>query len=57
MAPREASRIHATGLRQVGPDGVTYRIRDENSRNGTFVNGRKVSAAEGGGGAGGAGER
>jgi hypothetical protein len=45
MIPREASRVHATILRQNNSGKTTYSIRDENSRTGTFVNGKRVSAA------------
>jgi len=48
LVPREASRIHATVLRQTDSSGTIYSIRDENSRTGTFVNGHRVSAGESG---------
>jgi len=46
MIPREASRVHATILRKKASETAIYFIRDENSRAGTFVNGRRVSAAD-----------
>jgi hypothetical protein len=48
MVPREASRIHATVLRREMEEETTYWIRDESSRTGTYVNGRKVGVDGGG---------
>ena len=42
MVPREASRTHATILRCHIEERVTYWVRDEHSRTGTYVNGRRV---------------
>lgn len=48
MVPREASRIHATILREANAGSAKrYSIRDECSRTGTFVNGRRVSTEDG----------
>jgi hypothetical protein len=44
MVPREASRTHASILRCRAESTTTYWIRDENSRTGTYVNGRRVGA-------------
>ncbi len=43
LEDRELSRRHAQ-LRRV-PDGVEYEISDDGSRNGTFVNGRRITRA------------
>jgi hypothetical protein len=42
MAPREVSRIHATICRRQINGAHAYFVRDEDSRNGVYVNGRKV---------------
>lgn len=42
MQPREASRIHASILRQSTAGRAKYWIRDENSKTGTYVNSRRV---------------
>ncbi|MBD3291786.1 MAG: FHA domain-containing protein [Armatimonadia bacterium] len=42
MVPREASRTHAAIVRRLVEEGITYCIRDENSRTGTYLNGQRV---------------
>lgn len=48
MVPREASRVHATVLRQRKSDGAVYSIRDERSTMGTFLNGMRLRSVESG---------
>jgi FHA domain-containing protein len=42
MVPREASRIHAKILCRKTDDATEFLLQDANSRNGTYLNGRRI---------------
>lgn len=46
LVPREASRIHASILRQEKDGELMYWVKNENSRLGTYANGKRIDTDE-----------